>query len=225
MVGPIVCASRFNLRQPASPPAITYRDDITQLLLRRCSSALLCFCGFSQRAKRARQLGQLVVGIQPTWIRQHPEPRWSKTIWLPANCRCRPPERDAVSADSDDSDPTGMIASGLSREPGTAANQLVGRQLVGARGGSRHEIGDAAATCQQFRFFPRRQHPIGEACRVERAPEPVSGPREVVTSCGRVEPRIDAAKQNGEIWRDQVWDSSVDCRRELSASRTMALAT
>jgi hypothetical protein len=51
-----------------------------------------------------------------------------------------------------------------------------------------------------------------KACAVQRGPEAVAGPREVVSGGGRIEAGVDAAKKDLQAGRDYILEPLVDGR-------------
>src|SRR5262249_14900453 len=80
---------------------------------------------------------------------------------------------------------------------------------------ARNDIRDAIATLQQLPFIKRGQQTLRESGGKKCGPEAIAGPREVMAHRGRVESRIDAAKEYAQIRRDHVANRFLSGRAEL----------
>jgi hypothetical protein len=78
------------------------------------------------------------------------------------------------------------------------------RELV--RGGRSpvHQVGQAAAEREEAAVFRWMEETGGEARRVQRRPEPITGTGEVEARGGRVEAGVDAAEENPESRGEDV---------------------
>ena len=88
------------------------------------------------------------------------------------------------------------------------AGQLVWRDFVGLGCRAVDQVGNAIAEAQQLVGFKRRQQARRHSCVVQRPPETVARSGEMVLDRRRVQPWIDAAKQNLQPRRYQVGDGS-----------------
>jgi hypothetical protein len=93
--------------------------------------------------------------------------------------------------------------------------ELLGRQFLGRGGRAADEIGDPDSEIEQRPFLERREQSRRESRGLERRPEPVSGPGEMMAHRGRVEARIDPAKEENQARGDQVRDRPAMRRRDL----------
>src|SRR6185503_18846910 len=96
------------------------------------------------------------------------------------------------------------IPAHLGRETPAPGDELLRRELIGARGGALDQIGDAVARAQQLALLRRVQLSRREPGGVQRGPETVSRTREVMPGGAGIEARVDAAEQHFEPGRDDV---------------------
>ena len=92
----------------------------------------------------------------------------------------------------------GCSRAASSREPGAAGLELGAGQLRGLGGGPGDQVRDAQPVAGQQILLTGSQPPGGEARSVQRGPEPVAGPGEVMAGRGGVQARVDAAEQHVE---------------------------
>ena len=102
-----------------------------------------------------------------------------------------------------------------------AAEGLGTALLLACVVGSGCHVGDAVAEIEEHPLLVRREDAIREACRVQRRPEAVARPREVVPHGGRVQPRVDAAEEDREPGRDDVGHQAPGGTRDLGARWAM----
>ncbi len=110
----------------------------------------------------------------------------------------------AVGADAEKCHRRWTIAPHFCSEPSAAGDEFLRRELIGARGGAIHQVGDAIAALEQLALFRRMQQPVAEARRMQRGPEAVAGPREVVPRGGGVEAGIDADEEHAQAGRNDI---------------------
>jgi len=161
-----------------------------------------------QRAEGAHERGELVMRVEAAGVGQHPELGVAEALALPAGDGLRPREGQAVGLDAHDGDAHRRVAAHLALEAATARHVLGPRQLGGVGGRARDEVRDPAADIEQPPLVPRREHVIGEARAVQRAPEAVARPREVVARRARVQAGVDAAEEHLQPRRDEVGDGA-----------------
>ena len=118
--------------------------------------------------------------------------------------RLRPlePVRQAVTPRT--ASTRGRYSATSSARRGGALAQLLGGELRGRAGRPGHDVGDAEPVGQQLAVLVRREQPRGEPGQVDRRPEAVAGPGEVVAALGRQQRRVDPAEQHATSRRDHV---------------------
>src|SRR4051812_8252618 len=96
-----------------------------------------------------------------------------------------------IRADAEDGDNRGTMVLNFGGQPPPAGNEIISRKFGGRRRGERDDIAEADAALQQFTLFERRHQSTGKSGFVERRPEPISRPCEMMADGRRVETRID----------------------------------
>ena len=89
-----------------------------------------------------------------------------------------------------------------------AVPQFFGGELVGCSGGPGDEVRHAEAPLGERGVLVRREQAIREPGAVERLPEAVARPREVVPDGARPQPRVDAHEDDVEVRPEHVGDRS-----------------
>jgi hypothetical protein len=92
-------------------------------------------------------------------------------------------------------------------------------RIRGGGGGPRDDVGHPEPEGQQLLLLVRPEQPWGEARRVQRRPEPVAWPGEVVPRPRRVQPRVDAAEQHAQPWCHNVRHGPLGGGEQLGARR------
>ncbi len=90
-----------------------------------------------------------------------------------------------------------------------AGAQFIGGQFVGPGGRSVDQVGDSDAARQQLTLAVGGEERRGQARFVDRAPEPITRPGEVVAGGARVKARVDAHEKDLEARCDQVLDGFI----------------
>jgi len=99
---------------------------------------------------------------------------------------------------------TRTVASNLARQARTPGDEFRGLELSGAGRGTPDQVGEPVTQPRKGFLLRRMQQPGREARRVQRGPEAVAGPGEVVARGGGVEAGIDAAEKDRQARRDDV---------------------
>jgi hypothetical protein len=146
-----------------------------------------------------------MVGIEAARIGQHPHSGCSERLRLEPNGRARPIERDAIGTNANYGDTPGTQTANLPGESQSARAQLIVRELRGCSCRARYEVGDADSSLEQELLFPRPEQALGEAGAVQGGPEAIARPGKVMPRSRGVETRIDAAEEDLQIGRDQIW--------------------
>src|SRR5262245_43641446 len=89
-------------------------------------------------------------------------------------------ESVAVGAHPEKREGPRTVATDRGRQALASDDEFGGIQLFGRGGAAVDEVGDAVPRFQQLALLGGVQLPLGEAGLVQRGPEAVSGPREVV---------------------------------------------
>jgi hypothetical protein len=116
----------------------------------------------------------------------------------------RPGEGGLVGADPQHGHHLRPDGGRLGGQPGPAGPQLLGPQLGGARGGPLDQVGDPQPEGQQLGLLVGGELPWGQPAQVQRLPEPVPGPGEVVPDRRRPQPRINAAEQHLQTVHERI---------------------
>jgi len=125
----------------------------------------------------------------------------------------------AEGADAQKGDDARPVAAHLGGEPAASGSELGGGDFFGSGGGAIHEVGDAVALAQQLCLLRRMKQFRREARLVQRRPEPVARPGEVVPGPRRVQPGVDADEEYAQTGRDDVPDSLVFRTEKLRLAR------
>ena len=128
----------------------------------------------------------------------------------------RPVERHPERPDPEHRHTVRPVSVHLSREATATAAKLGDRELVGGGRGPCHQIGDAQLRVEQSPLLPGSHQLIGEARVVERAPETIARPGEMMARGSRVEARIDAAEEHVQPRRDQIGDAAAGGRGDFA---------
>jgi hypothetical protein len=161
----------------------------------------------------------LVVRIESARTGQHPDRALLEAIRLQAERRLRATEGMAIGAQAQKRHAPRAIAAHLPCKPPAARDEFFRPKLIGAGGCACHEIGQPVPLFEQQVLFRRMQQPGRKARGVERRPEAVAGPGEVMAGGSRVKAGIDAAKKDAQIRRDHVPQTLAARRFERSAVR------
>jgi hypothetical protein len=101
---------------------------------------------------------------------------------------------------------------------------LVRAQLVRPRRRSGDEVRHAEFPIEQRGVLEGRQEAVGESGRVQRLPEPVARPSEVMPDGARPEPRVDAHEDDVEVRPEHVGDRSAARGLEVGLRGVQALS-
>ena len=98
--------------------------------------------------------------------------------------------------------------SGASRRSSSTAPSRISSalELVGGRGRPGDEVRHAEVPPEQRRVLERGEEPVGEPGAVERLPEPVARPREVMPDRARPQPGVDPDEHDVEVRAEDVGD-------------------
>src|SRR2546427_2489726 len=129
--------------------------------------------------------------------------------------KARPVRRDAQDSDDIRSEP-----GDLRLERAASGPELVRGQLRRRGGRPVDQVRDAEAYGRQILIVERRPLALGEARAVERLPEAVARPGEVVPDRPRVQPRIDAHEHHVELISEHVGDRAAASGVELLSGRS-----
>jgi hypothetical protein len=163
---------------------------------RTCRLAPRRRCG-TQAVELGRQLRQLPVRVEPARVGQQPHPRRAEGGLLRPDRGARRVERHAVRGDPDDREPPRTQPLHQRPQAVAAGAQLRVAQLVGPCRRSVHHVRDAQPEGGQLTLLRGQQAARGEPAQVQRGPEPVAGPAEMVPGQRRDEAGVDAAEQHG----------------------------
>jgi len=142
--------------------------------------------------------------VEAARVREYPELSVAHAFGLRAERRVRPIECGAVGADADYGDDPRTVAADLALERSSSGAQFVVLEFRGSRRSPCDEVGDPTATGQQLELIRGRKQPRREAGGVERRPETVARPREVLPLRGRHQAGVDADKEHIEIRTDDI---------------------
>ena len=137
------------------------------------------------------------MGVEPARVGQQPYAGVSYGGILRADDGAWRVERHPVGGDPDDREPPRPHLVCQVAQTASARPHLVVGQLVGPRRRPRDHVGDPEAERAQLVLLGGAQQARGEAGAVQRRPEPVAGPPEVVPGQRRDEAGVDAAEQHG----------------------------
>ncbi len=186
-----------------------------------CSSVFHCFRGPPQLAVQFRQASELVMRVQSARVRQDPHRRLAELFRLPSQFRLWPTERGAIRRHPEKGDHPRPIALHLPRQPACPVAQLFVTQLVGGRGRGIGDVGNAVSVFEKASILRRVQPPVGEAGGMQRRPEAVAGPREVVADRGGLQTRVDADEENFQTPGDDVGNATASRGRDLGGRRLL----
>src|SRR3954447_22703979 len=172
----------------------------------------------SQPAELLGQGGRGVVGVQPAGVGQHPHPGLAEGSLLRTDHGLRLLEGGPVRRDAQDSQPLRSEATHLLAQQPTPLDDLRAAQLVGPRRRPRGDVGDPETQPQQLVLLGGQQLPWREPGAVQRRPEPVAGPGEVVPGQGRDQTGVDAGEEHPQSGRDHVRDGPGPGRLEVRAT-------
>ena len=144
----------------------------------------------------ADQPGERPAPVEPAGIRQHPESCPADVPALGPELGSRGTERHPERGDPEEPDPSRPDPVDRLDQPRHAGAQLVGRELVGAGGGSGHQAGDADPQAREPELLLGSELVRGEPGSVEHRPEPVPGTGEVQTVHKGALPGVDPAEQD-----------------------------
>ena len=174
--------------------------------------------GPSEFAESPRKVARPMIGVQTARTWQDPEAGAGELLFLKPGLRAWPLECRSVRSDSDDGDELRVVATHGALQSAAPGAKFRGTQFRGGGRAARDEIRDAAAIFQQFVLFPWREQSRSETGRVKRRPEPVARPCKVMPRRGRIQARIDPAKQKLEIGRDEIANRPAVCGLQVSWS-------
>lgn len=160
--------------------------------------------GMAQFAEFRRELTRLVVGVKAAGAGQQPDAGLSDPLRLQSQGSILPPECCAIGAHPQDGNVSRAELSSFHRKPPSARYQLLAAEFVSRIGGAIHNIGDAIAEGEQVVLLVRIKPPRRETGRVQRWPESVARPGEVMLDGRGVQPWIDAAEEHAQPGRYDV---------------------
>ena len=168
-----------------------------------------------------------MVGIESARAREQPDPGAREQLLLPAQRGKRALERRAIRADSKEGNPLRGIAVKLPLELRRTRDQFFRTEFGRHRCRAWDQVGQAETELEKLLVLPRRIQAPGESAGVERGPEPVPWPREMVPRPGGVQPRIDPAKDDRQSRPQGVPNRAVRGREQVrpSWSRPVASST
>jgi hypothetical protein len=123
---------------------------------------------------------ELVVGIDPARVRQHPHRAASDPLVAGADPRVRPPEGGPVRGHADDGNERWAPPEHLRGQALRSLTQGFCRELVGGPRGPGNQIGDTETVAEQQRVFEGLEATIGELSEMERWPEAIAWTSEVI---------------------------------------------
>lgn len=160
--------------------------------------------------------GQEVVGGAAARVGQHPDGRALQQLRLPSHTSAGTAEGRAVGPDAQEGHHRGPHPAHLPGEGPSATLELISPQLLRAGGRARAEVRYAQAARDELALLERREEPVGEARLVQRLPEPVAGPREVMADRPGIEARVDPAEQHAQPGPDDVGHGAIDGGSQLA---------
>src|SRR3984885_1040533 len=107
------------------------------------------------------------MGVEATWVRQHPQSGGARGPGLGPKSGAGLPESRPVGGDADDRQPPRAEALGLLQQLAAALAQFIIGELVGARGGPGDDVGDAESQAEQLLLLVGPQLARGESGPVE----------------------------------------------------------
>ncbi len=114
------------------------------------------------------------------------------------------------------------MSSDLVDERSASRLQLVSGQLSRRSCRSIDEVGDPQAEIQQLTLSVTGQKGGRQPGLVDRTPEAIARPGEVMAGCARIESRIDTDEENAQVVGDDVLNCLVDGRTEVGRGRSVA---
>ena len=147
--------------------------------------------------------------VEATGVGQHPDAGGAQGALLRSDGGALVAEGDAVGGDARHGEPARSQQCDLLLQQPPAFAVLLRRQLVGPRGRTRDDVGDAGAVREQFFLLGGLEQPGRETGGVQDRPEPVSRPGEVMTGGRRQQPGIDPAEEHPQAARRDVRDEAV----------------
>ena len=145
-----------------------------------------------------------MVGVQPAGVREHPDRPAADAVLLETEVSTRTRECGPVGRHADDRDQPGGDVADQRPERGGSLAQLLGAQLGGRPRGTVGEVGDADAERRQVAVLVGREDAGRESRSVQRRPEPVARPREVVAALRGGQRRVDADEQDPKARPDDI---------------------
>ena len=160
-----------------------------------------------------------MVGIESAGAGQCPEGGVTQGVGLQAQRGLGTTKRRAIRADAHERHHTRSILRHHTTQALPAFHILRGCQFGRRRRGALHHVGDAVAQWEQLVFIPRGEQPWRESRAMQRRPEAIARPREVVTDGRRVQPRVDTAEQHTQIRGEQIRHGLRDGSSQLGLGR------
>src|SRR3954462_10764024 len=196
---------------------------------RASSGALPCRSGLPRRELGIGGLFQRAEEIDPSTapgtrsqaagMGQQPKPRACEALRLLAERGAAHAEGVAIGADAEKRDDLRLQSPHLGGEAPAPDDEFLGRDFIGGGGSPVHKVGDAVASAEQLALIRRMQEPCGEARGMQRGPEAVAGPGEVMAGGGGVQTGIDADEQHPQIGADDVADAFASGAGDLGRCR------
>ena len=172
----------------------------------------------SQRPKEPRKIRDLVVGIESARVRQDPHRGAADPFVLTTQHRIRR-EGLSVRSDAEKCDADWAVTGELSPQSSRAGHELGRRDLVGPRGCTLVDVGQADPVLDERTILARRELPRSETGSVKRGPEPVAGSGEVMPDRSGVKTRIDATEQHPQPVPDHIGNRLAPGRFDFLAGR------
>src|SRR6266480_6816977 len=136
------------------------------------------------RPERVGQVRELVMSVATARVRQHPQARADETFVLKTKRRLRTLEADAVRGHAEDRHCGRPEPSDLRSEGSATLAQLARREFRRCGGRATDDVRDADPDAREAPIVEGRPDVVGDPGEVERLPEPVAGPREMMAdSC------------------------------------------
>jgi hypothetical protein len=162
------------------------------------------------------------VGVQPARVREDPDRTASERVGLQAHDGPGSSERRPVGGQADDGDEPGSLGAHERVELGGPGEQLLARELVGRARGTRRDVRHADAEVEQVEVLVGSQTARGEAGGVQRRPEAVAGPGEVVADLGRAQRRVDPDEEDPQARSGQRPEDGPRCLGRPTCRRSTA---
>jgi len=157
-----------------------------------------------QSPEQLAHFGQLIPCLKATWIGEQPKPGLAEYLWLLSDQRVRSAKRRAIGLEAEHGDAARLQSPDLHLERVGTSPQLLLVELTGRRRHPVDQVRDADAERGQSALLRRRKDMIGEPSCMQYLPKSVSRAGEMLAQLTRESPRIDAAKENGQIRPNQV---------------------